>query len=400
MSRPSGTAVCTLFTRNHLPRARVFQDSLRRFDPEIDLFMLVTDLPGPLDQSGVPAQTHLLGASEVMAASDVARRGALYNPMEYCASFKPSLIAHLLDRGYDKILYFDSDILLLNPLDEIVRELEEPAILLTPHLLRAAAGEGKAQAEIEILLAGSFNTGFVGISRGGDSGAFLDWWNARLMSHGFDDRPSGMFADQKWVDLAPGLFESVKILRHPGCNVGYWNLDSREIGRIDGRWTAGGQDLVFFHFSAFDPDQPDAVSRWHKPAGPVGPLIGELTRGYAAALKAADHDAVSRTAYPFAHFSNGVPFTWLCRHLLRRAPQLFDQFPRPLEVAEPSFFDWLREVSWYEPAAGNVSFYVQALHASEAGPPGSSGAVTGDSKRWQEWLSSNRAQIPAAFLEF
>lgn len=400
MSQASGAAVCTLFTRNHLPRGRVLQQSLHALHPEMELFMLVTDLPGQVDQSGMPERTTLLGAEDVMAASDVARISALYNPLEYCAAFKPALIAHLLERGYDKVVYLDSDILLLNPLDEILDQLEEPAVLLTPHLHRPARGEGKEQAELEILLAGTFNTGFVGASKGGDTDAFLAWWRARLRTHGFDDRPAGMFSDQKWVDLAPTLFENVRILRHPGCNVGYWNLNFREVERSEGRWTIDGNDLVFFHFSAFDPEQPALISRWYKPAGPISPALAGLASHYAAALKAADEDRVSETRYPFDRFSNGVPFTWLCRHLLRRAPQLFDQFPRPLDVAEPSFFEWLRAPSWYEPAQRNVSFYVQALHASEVGPPGASRSVEPDPNRWQQWLASKRPDVPAAFLNF
>lgn len=400
MSLPSRTAVCTLFTVNHLPRGRVLERSLHERHPEMDLFMLVTDLPGPVPSPGLPERTSLLGAEEVMQASDVARLSALYNPLEYCAAFKPALIAHLLRRGYDKIIYFDSDILILNPLDDILRELEEPVVLLTPHLHRPARGEGQEQAELDILLAGTFNTGFVAVSKGGDTAEFLDWWGARARTHGFDDRPAGMFADQKWVDLAPSLFKGVRILRHPGCNVGYWNLNFRTVACSDGRWTIDGADLVFFHFSGFDPDQPELVSRWHKPSQAPGSPLVSLTSEYAAALKAADEDRMSETRYAFDRFSNGVPFTWLCRHLLRRVPQLFEQFPRPLEVAEPSFFGWLRQPSWYEPASANVSFYVQVLHASEVGPPNSPAGLKGGTKDWQEWLSSNRAQVPEAFLEF
>lgn len=395
----SGTAVCTLFSRSHLPRARVLQESLRRFHPELDLFMLVTDLVGAIDASGVPDRTTVLAASQVMPASDVARLSALYDPLEYCAAFKPFVIAHLLGRGYDKILYFDSDILLLNPLDGILRELEEAAVLLTPHLLRPIESEGKEQAELEILLAGTFNSGFVGISRRPESEAFLAWWQARLSTHCFVDRLNGMFADQRWLDLAPLLFDGIGILRDPGCNVGYWNLHSRKIGQVGDRWTADGSNLVFFHFSGFDPARPSILSRWHDRAQPVDPLITRLASDYAQSLEAADFDQASRTPYPFDRFSNGVPFNWLCRDLLRRVPHLLDQFPRPLDVAAPSFFEWLRQVSWYEPAATEVSYYVQALHlaqtASQQALPGSG---EGDPGRWNEWLSSNRAKVPEVFL--
>jgi hypothetical protein len=396
----SRVAACTLFTRNHLPRARVLQCSLHQLHPEMELFMLATDLPGEgRATAGEAARTWMLGAHDVMAPEQVTRLGALYSAMEYCAAFKPALIAHLLGLGYDKILYLDTDLLILNPLDGLIDALDDASILLTPHLLDPAAARGKEQAELEILLTGSFNTGFIGVSAGAEADAFLGWWHARVQTHGFDDRANGMFSDQRWMDLAPGFFGGVKVLRHPGCNVAHWNLHSRTVSQAGDRWLASGQDLVFFHFSGFDPGNPQVLSKWQDPALPLDPPVAKLAGDYARALQEADFDGTSKTPYAFGYFSNGVPFSWFCRHLLRRAPDLLKEFPRPLDVREPSFFDWLMEPTSHAPDGASLSRYAELFHGAHANLQSAFPDPLGqDRQAWHQWLLWNRNHVPEAFV--
>jgi hypothetical protein len=395
----SRVAACTLFTRNHLPRARVLQRSLHELHPEMELFMLATDMPGEgRATAGEAARAWMLGAHDVMTPEQVTRLRALYTAMEYCAAFKPALIAHLLGLGFDKILYLDTDLLIVNPLDGLIGELEDVSILLTPHLLDPPAPRGLEQAELEILLTGSFNTGFVGVSGGAEADAFLSWWHARLQTHGFDDRANGMFSDQRWLDLAPGFFGGVKVLRHPGCNVAHWNLRTRTVSRAGDRWLANGQDLVFFHFSGFDPANPGMLSKWQDPALALDPAVATLAAGYADALKEADFDAASKAPYAFGYFSNGVPFTWFCRHVLRRVPDLLEQFPRPLDIAGPSFFHWLMEPTWLAPDGARFSRYAELFHGAHSNLQSAfPDPLARDRAAWHQWLLSNRDHVPEAF---
>ncbi len=50
----------------------------------------------------------------------------------------------------------------------------------------------------------------------------------RLRSECYVDPGNMRFVDQRWVDFVPGIFDCV-IIRDPGCNVAYWNLDHREL---------------------------------------------------------------------------------------------------------------------------------------------------------------------------
>ena len=71
----------------------------------------------------------------------------------------------------------------------------------------------------------------------------------------------GMHVDQKWMDLVPGLFGEVFIMREPGYNVAYWNLHSRTVDLLNGRVRVNGKPCYFFHFSGFDPLNISMVSK-------------------------------------------------------------------------------------------------------------------------------------------
>ena len=103
---------------------------------------------------------------------------------------------------------------------------------------------------------GVFNLGFVGFKQGSTAHEVAGFWRRRLLRHCRDDHARGLFNDQKWFNLVPGFFENVKVLKHKGCNTASWNISHRPVTRRQGRWLAGGEPLVFFHFSGYDRDVP------------------------------------------------------------------------------------------------------------------------------------------------
>ena len=75
------------------------------------------------------------------------------------------------------------------------------------------------------------------------------------------DVSRGLFAEQTWLNLVPGLFDRVGIDGAPGHNAAYWNIPGLRIERIpDGGVYIDGEPLVTFHFTGFDPERPDQLS--------------------------------------------------------------------------------------------------------------------------------------------
>jgi len=239
--------------------ARVLVDSWRAFHPDCPLFVLLLDSP----------QGYFNPATEAFETIAVSQLhipnlpGFLfkYTVLEASTAVKPYLLDYLFRRySINKLLYLDPDILILNSLDGLGRSLEEANVLLTPHLLSPLPADGRRQDDHDILQAGTYNLGFLGLRNSLESRRLLRWWSDKLYHHCLVSIENNLFVDQRWMDLVPGMFEGVRILREPGYNVAYWNLHERAVAWTD-PLTVNGEALHFFHFSGFDPDKLWVVSK-------------------------------------------------------------------------------------------------------------------------------------------
>ena len=77
-----------------------------------------------------------------------------------------------------------------------------------------------------MLLVGVYNLGFCAVDR--RAREFLDWWWSHLSNECLYDPLSGLFVDQKWMDIGSTLFEAGNF-RHSGYNVGVANLPERPL---------------------------------------------------------------------------------------------------------------------------------------------------------------------------
>ena len=111
---------------------------------------------------------------------------------------------------------------------------------------------------------GLFNTGLLAVGPSGS--AFLDWWVGWLARDCLREGSAGMWVDQLWIDWAPIYFEHL-IVRDSSLNVGYWNLDERELSESDGTPTIDGAPLRHFHFVGFDPRRPELLSIYSEELG-------------------------------------------------------------------------------------------------------------------------------------
>lgn len=68
--------------------------------------------------------------------------------------------------------------------------------------------------------------------------------------------PDGKCADQGYLNIfhdEPEKFHNVKISKHPGINLGPWNLAMHELGTQDGHPTIDGRRLVCYHYHGYKP---------------------------------------------------------------------------------------------------------------------------------------------------
>ncbi|HEV7240058.1 MAG TPA: group 1 glycosyl transferase [Thermoanaerobaculia bacterium] len=297
------TAVFSIISPNYRHYARVLMDSMQRNHPDWDRFVLCVGDPSAPSGDAEPFTAVPLDTLPLPNPRQFCFR---YTLLELNTAVKPWMFEHLFARGYDRVIYFDPDIFIYSPLAELDAAPPQTFITLTPHLTGSIAGD-EHPSERTILQAGTYNLGFLAVTRQPALSRFLAWWKGKLEFQCLFDPARGLFVDQKWMDLAPGLFPDVSILRHEGYNVAYWNLRQRSVVAANGATTVNGQPLRFFHFSGLDPTLPEMVSVHDRrlrlaDIGHARMLIEE----YRVALRAAGYDSFKKARYGFGVFADGT----------------------------------------------------------------------------------------------
>ena len=119
------------------------------------------------------------------------------------------------------------------------------------------------------------------------------------------------------MDLLPGLTENTCVIRDTSLNVAYWNIPPRVVsGGIDGSWLVDGRPLGFFHFSGFEPERPERLSKYVPLPLATGALAG-LLAAYAQRRLAAARGSGSSRPYAYGRFTNGVAIPELVRRMFR-----------------------------------------------------------------------------------
>ena len=268
-----------------------------------------------------------------------------FDVLELNTNVKPTFLKYLLRRdGTEKVVYLDPDIYFYRSLEVVFDLLDEYSIVLTPHSLMPIRDSFKP-AEQDFLRTGVFNLGFIGLHSGEETFRMLDWWEERCLTLGYHEIPSGLFVDQKWINLVPCFFSSVHILKHPGCNMAYWNLHERTLEKSpSGEWLVNGQfSLIFFHFSGIVPDSETVLSKYqNRFQFSQRPDLSELFLQYRAELKKTlQQYEPSNLVYSYGCFSNGKPIPLLTRRIFGRLREKFGPV-NPFDATGP-FFKWASE---------------------------------------------------------
>ena len=339
------TSICTIIAKNYLAHARVLAESFLRHHPGGTVYALLCDrLDGYFNPAEEPFVTVQL---DELYIPDLAAMTFKYDIVELSTAVKPFLLRYLLaSQHLDRLCYFDPDILFLSPVEAILAALDSHNIVLTPHLIVPQRHQ-TIPTEQMILTFGTYNLGFLGLSASAETGRFLDWWADKLTEHCTIEPEKGLYVDQRWIDLVPGMFEGVHIVREPGYNIAYWNLAERPLVQRDDGYFCQDERIRFFHFSGFSPMKPDSISGRVRKDDARLSMAGvgdaaELFRKYADCLLGRGFEGCSRWPYAFGAFDNGVPIPRLARRLWRERPQASLVGSDPFVTgAQDSFYRWL-----------------------------------------------------------
>jgi len=320
------TAIVTIVSNNYLHFARTLLQSVAAHHPDADRYCVIVDRDlAPAHELAHEFNTIAL---EQLALPDGQDFLYQYTVLELNTAVKPWALQHLLSQGYGQVIYIDPDIRLYQPLREVLHLLGQGSdIVFTPHLLDPIDDDCRP-TELDIRRAGSYNLGFCAVRESSNTRRYLQWWQGKLRHDCVVAVDKGIFVDQSWMDLVPGLFERVAILRHPGYNIAYWNLAQRHVSQSDsGQTLVNGEPLVFFHYSGLNPQTPHNVSKHQNryTFDNLNPATRQLFEDYARIVVANGAATYSRQPYGYGSYSNGTPISGGERAQLRTDPVLRQQ---------------------------------------------------------------------------
>jgi hypothetical protein len=256
------TAIVTIVSNNYLHFARTLLQSVAEHHPDAARYCVIVDRDlGPAHALAQEFDTIVLDALALPDGQDFLFQ---YTVLELNTAVKPWAMQHLLRQGHEQVFYIDPDIRLYQPLSEVQALLGQGAdIVFTPHLL-APITDDRHPTELDIRRAGTYNLGFCAVRNTPNTHRYLEWWQSKLHRHCVVEVDKGIFVDQSWMDLVPGMFERVAVLRHPGYNVAYWNLAQRQVS-LDGAGPNACQRSAFGVLSLQRSQPADAAQRLQAP---------------------------------------------------------------------------------------------------------------------------------------
>jgi glycosyltransferase involved in cell wall biosynthesis/SAM-dependent methyltransferase len=357
---------CTIIAWNYLAHARVLARSFRAHHPGGTFSVLLLDDPAS-EFAGAGEDFSVVRPQEIMEPQEFQRQSLIYDVTELATAVKPWLLRHLLKEGRSEVVFFDPDVEIFAPLDDISELARRHSIVLTPHDVSPMARDTANPSEMQVLQSGAYNLGFIALGR--ETGSFLDWWSERLRRNCIAAPEQGLFVDQRWVDLVPGYFDH-HILKDPGCNVAYWNLSNRSVVWNGAEYRVNGKPLRFFHFSGFSPERPHLLSRHAMPSPRIllseHPAVKRLCDAYAEELFDQGHRSVSQKPYGLGTLANGLRIDRRMRFIYRSALLRFEQGVGPEPPApngDPgALLDWLNEPV-IRSSFGTVSRYLHAIYS-------------------------------------
>ena len=380
---------------NYTPKSRLLLRSLREHAPDVKICLALGDRLDGFEEELAEQFDHVYPITDFPELSDPAW---IYRHqiVELCTAIKPFVLRKILERDdCEGVFYFDPDMVLFSDIEEMINDLRNNDILLTPHLTDPEKTiRGIEDNELSALRHGTYNLGYVGVRKSDEGIRFADWWSARLKRWCREDIPAGIFTDQKWIDLVPGFFENVKILRHPGYNVASWNMTNREITKNKkGKYLVNGKPLVFYHFTGFDSGAHVVMANIYSKGNDA---VTELVKWYKDSTDKLGEDSIAKVKWAYTNYDDGSPISGQEREVYRTRNDLQTAFPNPFATDGgdgPSFKQW-----W--DVTGKREYNPEEFEPADATAPAGAvdtqiSAVPAEAKRAHPLI-----RIPRGFLRF
>lgn len=336
--------VFTSAARNYGHKVRLLFKSLSRHHPEWRLHWLLPDAVEGASNYVRDLNVKIWSAEDLSIA-DFKCWAFKHELVEFATAVKPFMFEILFaEDEVGAVLYFDPDIVVYSRLDDLIGGFQEASVLLTPHQNHPEHHlEAVLDNEICSLKHGVYNLGFLGVKKDEGGRNVISWWRDRLYQFCRDDIPNGLFTDQRWFDLAPALFDCIRVERGDRFNVSTWNLTTRFLEKRRDGYYVNGEPLGFYHFTGFNSGAHHVMAAKNSFGNQA---VMELIRDYQL-----EHDAELRRysfkfEWAYSRYTDGSIVASAHRKLYRARMDLQKSFPDPYDARQ--FLAWMKSQGLYE----------------------------------------------------
>lgn len=333
----------TICTNSYIGIAETLRDSFLKHNQSYDFFIVVADDEEKSEKEYICAAKTAMNLSE----EKYYEMAFKYNVTEFCTSIKPFAFQYFLNAGFELAIFLDPDIMVYSSFDEL--ETHTASIYLTPHITEIEPRIKNEWPQEFFLRFGVFNCGFIAFRNDDEAQKILHWWGEKLKDFSFSDTDTGIYTDQKWIELLSGFSDigQVYIIKNLGYDVAPWNFSERYIMNennhlsvLDRETMKTKHELCFVHYSTFNYKKlitsNEIVSRDKITFIPEDIL--QLIEGYKNEL--IKHNVLNNInkKYLYNFYDNGQLITPLHRRLYRAALDENFSFGLPFATKENSFY--------------------------------------------------------------
>ncbi len=335
----------TICTRSYIGLAETLKNSYLENNEDFDFYIIFCD-------GETESEKQIISGNEItgLGKDKYEELAFKYNVTEFCTCLKPFGFLFFFNKGYDKVAYFDPDIMFFSRFNELY---EDYSVFLTPHIINVNSKFINDWGQEQFLKYGVYNCGFIGLNNDENGKFVAKWWSEQLLTKAFADPVGGMYTDQKWIDMVPSFIDlkRINIIKNYGCDFAPWNYSERTVNHIDNNYYAVPRDnseikdkLVFVHYSAYDYKKllsDDIIVTKYSLSS--YPEIDILLKEYRIALLKNKTLNNLNIKYKYGEFQNGIPVLAFQRRLYRAILETGASISNPFSCDKDSFFILLKK---------------------------------------------------------
>lgn len=229
-------AICFIFDKNYIKQGRLAIESAKKYNPDYET-VLLTDIE----------------KEQKLADIQVSVSDLEISTSNWLIVGRVAVVEFALKKlNFDTAIFIDGDVYSYNSFVDLQKDTENHSIVIIPHITKPLPNDNHFPQNRTIAIAGNYNTGVWSASKKGL--AFIEWWRNETSLFPVTRPDVGLVAEQGWLRFANDFDDNVKVFKHPGYNVAYWNIKYRNVEYKDNQWLIDDKNLVNIHFSGLKKD--------------------------------------------------------------------------------------------------------------------------------------------------